>query len=235
VVRLGNFLFHYRNGLFPAAFVLLLWPGPPIFESDLVAGAVGLAVALGGQFLRAVTIGLDYIVRGGKNRTVYAEGLVTGGMFAHCRNPLYDGNLLLLAGVGLAANSLFFVLAVLPAGVFAYRAIIAAEEDYLRRKFGAEFDAYCARVNRFLPNLTGLATTLGSMEFKWRRLLVKEYGTTYAWIAGLLVLVMKNLWQHGARFAQSPVLQAFAVGLVLASLAYIAARYLKKSGTVQAD
>ena len=76
MVRIGNFLFHYRNGLFPLAFVLLLVPGRRIFASDLMAAGVGVAVALVGQILRAVTIGLAYIKRGGKDRQVYAETLV---------------------------------------------------------------------------------------------------------------------------------------------------------------
>src|SRR4030095_6920492 len=194
MVRIGNFLFHYRNGLFPVAFVLLLWKGRPIFEDDLAAAGVGFGVAMLGQSLRAVTIGLAYIIRGGKKRQVYAEDLVTGGLFAHCRNPLYDGNILILAGVGLAANSLIFMAVGMPLFLFAYRAIVAAEGNFLRQKFGPQFDDYRARVNRFLPNLSGIGETLRSMEFNWQRLIVKEYGTTFAWTAGLLVLVMKNLW-----------------------------------------
>jgi protein-S-isoprenylcysteine O-methyltransferase Ste14 len=229
MVRIGNFLFHYRNGLFPVAFVLLLWKGRPIFENDLVAAGVGFGVALLGQALRAVTIGLDYIIRGGKKRQVYADDLVTGGLFSHCRNPLYDGNLLILAGVGLAANSLIFMAVGMPLFLFAYRAIIAAEENFLRQKFGKQFDDYCARVNRYLPNFSGLGETLQSMEFKWRRLIVKEYGSTFAWTAGGLGLVMKNLWMSGKYTAQSPVMWALAGALLFVTLAYCVARYLKKS------
>jgi len=61
MVRIGNFLFHYRNGLFPVAFALLLWKGRPLFDNDLVAAGIGFAVALLGQGLRAATIGLAYI------------------------------------------------------------------------------------------------------------------------------------------------------------------------------
>jgi protein-S-isoprenylcysteine O-methyltransferase Ste14 len=234
MVRIGNFLFHYRNGLFPVAFVLLLWKGRPIFESDLVAAGVGFGVAMLGQSLRAVTIGLAYIIRGGKKRQVYAEDLVTGGLFAHCRNPLYDGNILILAGVGLAANSLIFMAVGMPLFLFAYRAIVAAEENFLRQKFGQQFDDYCARVNRFLPNLSGIGETLRSMEFNWQRLIVKEYGTTFAWTAGLLVLVMKNLWRSGNYTPNSPLILWLAASLGLVVVAYVVARYLKKSRILQA-
>ena len=45
-----------------------------------------------------LTIGYEYIVRGGRQGKVYAEDLVQGGVFAHSRNPLYLGNLLIIVG-----------------------------------------------------------------------------------------------------------------------------------------
>src|SRR4051812_2238799 len=197
MVRLGNFLFHYRNGLFPAFYLLLFVRSARLFEDYRLAIAIGLAVALAGQILRAVTIGLAYIVRGGKDRQVYARNLVVEGIFAHCRNPLYVGNFMVLCGLGFAANSLFFMLIGVPLFALAYAAIIAAEENYLRGKFGSEYDEYCAKVNRFVPTLTGLGATLQSMEFRWRRLLVKEYGSAYAWMAGMILVILKNLWFSG--------------------------------------
>lgn len=235
MIRIGNFLFHYRNGLFPLAFLLLLWKGRPIFANDLVAAGVGFGVAGIGQALRALTIGLAYIIRGGKKRQVYAENLVTEGLFSHCRNPLYVGNLLIVAGVGLAANSLLFMAVGMPFFLFAYRAIVAAEENYLRSKFGQEFDDYCARVNRFLPNPTGLGQTLASMEFNWRRLVVKEYGSAFAWMAGALLLVMKNLWVNQGGVKNNPLFWTFGVLLLLVVISYAIARYLKKSRLLRAS
>jgi protein-S-isoprenylcysteine O-methyltransferase Ste14 len=234
MVRIGNFLFHYRNGLFPLAFVLLLWRGQPICENNLIAAGIGFGIAMLGQVLRALTIGLAYIIRGGRNRQVYAEDLVTGGLFAHCRNPLYVGNLLILAGVGVAANSLLFLAIGMPLFLFAYRAIVAAEENFLHQKFGGQFEDYCARVNRFLPNLAGLRQTLRGMEFQWQRLIVKEYGSTFAWTAGALSLVMKNLWLSGQYTLQSPLLWTLCGALLLVLVAYAVARYLKKSRILQA-
>ena len=235
MVSLGNFLFRYRNGLFPVAFLLLLWPGPRIFSDDRLAAGAGLGVALAGQVLRAVTIGLAYIIRGGRNRKVYAESLVQEGMFAHSRNPLYLGNLLIILGVGLAANSRLFVLIGFPLFWCAYLAIISAEENFLRQKFGKEFEDYCARVNRLVPNFSGLGRTLHGMEFKWRRLIVKEYGSACAWMAGMTLLVAKNCWVHqGYAKAQLTILVLSAVLGTIAT-AYAVARYLKKSQIVRGD
>lgn len=234
MVRIGNFLFRHRNGLFPLAFALLLWKGRPVFDQDLMAAAVGFSVAMLGQVLRAATIGLAYIIRGGRKRQVYAEALVTDGLFSHCRNPLYVGNLLILAGVGLASNSLVFMAVGMPFFLFAYRTIVAAEENFLRQKFGVEFDDYCRRVNRFVPRFSGLGRTLQSMEFNWSRLVVKEYGSAFAWLAGGLLLVMKNLWSSGGYTLHRPALIGLAAGLLLLALAYVTARYLKKARLLRA-
>ena len=101
-----------------------------------MAVGVGTAVVLLGQIIRAMTIGLDYIIRGGRNRRVYAEDLVTTGIFSHCRNPLYVGNLLVLLGLGIAANSIYFVGILMPLFLLFYQAIVLAEENFLRNKFG---------------------------------------------------------------------------------------------------
>jgi protein-S-isoprenylcysteine O-methyltransferase Ste14 len=234
MVRIGNFFFRYRNALFPFAYALLFLNGPALAPDFRVALVVGLPIALAGQLLRGVTIGLEYIVRGGKNRQVYARELVQGGVFAHCRNPLYVGNFLMLLGLGIAANSLLFLGLGLPFFFFAYWAIIAAEENYLTGKFGAEFVDYCSRVNRLVPNLSGIAATLRGMRFNWRRVVTAEYGSTYIWLAAMILLTLKNLWingeYHGHR-AMAWFLWSLLVGV---TIAYGIARYLKKSGLLSA-
>jgi protein-S-isoprenylcysteine O-methyltransferase Ste14 len=235
MVRLGNFLFHYRNGLFALAYLLLFWRSPRIFSNHLLAVSLGLTLALTGQLLRAATIGLAYIIRGGRNRQVYAETLVQDGIFAHCRNPLYLGNFFILCGLGLAADSQLFLLVGVPFFTLAYGAIIAAEENYLRQKFGQEYEDYCARVNRFVPRLTGLRQTLQSMEFRWRRLVVKEYGSAYAWMAAMILLRIKDHWTR-LGYAQTRAFIWTLTGLLmLLTMAYAWARYLKKSQKLKAD
>ena len=231
MARIGNFLFHYRNGLFPFFYLLLFVPSPGVFRDYRIAIALGLALAFAGQTIRALTIGLAYIVRGGKGRQVYARNLVIEGIFAHCRNPLYLGNFLVLCGLTFISNSLWFLSFGLPLFAFAYCAIIAAEENYLRGKFGHEYNDYCARVHRFVPRLTGLRATLQSMEFKWRRLLVKEYGSAYAWIAGMLLLLIRNFWRPDTM----PIVWMLEGMLVILTAAYAFVRYLKKRRIVVAD
>ncbi|MFN3532239.1 MAG: methyltransferase family protein, partial [Candidatus Brocadia sp.] len=239
MVKVGNFLFRYRNALFPLVFALLFFEGTwPLFDSNLAEIweiVIGSIVALSGQILRALTIGLAYIKRGGKKKQVYAEKLVQNGIFAHCRNPLYLGNLLILIGVGIAANSLPFVLFGIPFFVFAYLSIIRAEENYLEKKFGQEFKDYCERVNRIIPNFSGIGNTIKGMEFNWKRLIVKEYATPFVWITGFTFLIMKDTYLDYGYEASKNTLQSLSILSLLVTCAFFTAWYLKKGKILRLD
>lgn len=232
--KIGDFLFRYRNGLFPVIVVLMLLDRNHLFDRYWMVVAVGVVVAFSGQLLRALTIGLAYIIRGGKKRRVYAKDLVTEGMFAHCRNPLYLGNILIVAGLSLIANSPLMLFVGLPFFIFAYHAITRAEERFLGQKFGPQYQAYCNDVPRFLIRFSGLPATLHGMTFNWRRLLLKEYGTTYTWLASTLFLILRDDYLS-ARHLHEHLLFSVAVAFIIISIAYGAALYVKKNKLIRAD
>lgn len=233
-IAYGQWLFKYRNRLFTAVLLALLVGFPPhpalgAPASDAWFDLLGLLVAGAGQALRAMVIGLEYIKRGGMNKKIYADNLVTGGMFSHCRNPLYVGNLLILAGLFVFQ---FNPWSALVGGVFfltAYHSIVAAEESYLGDRFGEAYAAYCRDVNRWVPRLAGLRGTLHSMRFNWRRVVAKDYGTAFYWLLGILVLrALEQL-----RFDHDHSAAAYApYGAALALLAAgaFAVRRMKKRG-----
>ncbi len=169
-VRYGNFLFRYRNAVFPAVMVavFVLLPPQPFMGDwalDKWLDLVGLLVCLLGQCLRAAVVGLAYIKRGGVNKQIFAAALVQEGIFAASRNPLYVGNLVVLAGAFLIHNNPW---AYLIGGAFfllSYRAIVAAEERYLKSQFGAAYEAYCRRVNRWWPASGRIGPAVAGMSF----------------------------------------------------------------------
>ena len=197
---------------------------------------MGGGIALLGQLVRAGTIGFKYIIRGGKDRRVYAEDLITEGIYSHTRNPMYVGNVLILSGVGFAVNTWTCWLLATALGVFVYVAIIAAEENFLRGKFGPGFDAYCRDVPRWLPRLSGLGKTLSSGTFKWRRVIVKEYGTPFGWVVGICAVLLWNLSRLEGGLVRH-LADATTVGLVfvVALALYTLARTLKKMRILVAD
>lgn len=195
LVALGDFSFKYRGYLLPVAVILLIIPSPDILRDTGEAGFIGFLIAVLGQVVRIITIGLAYIIRGGKDHKVYAEQLVTEGLYSHCRNPMYVGNFFLLIGLAFASNSWLFALVGVPLSLGMHKAIVAAEENFLRNKFGAQFDAYCARVPRWVPRLSGLAKTISCMEFDWRRVVMKEYRAGFDWFSATALVVLVNLYR----------------------------------------
>lgn len=234
MVSLGNFLFRHRNKLFPLFYVLLFLPSIPLPGGRGIPFMwIGFAVAAAGQAVRVATIGLRYIIRGGRRRRVYAADLVTEGIFAHVRNPLYVGNILILLGLGVMANSLLFLLAAGPLFGFMYHAIVRAEEAFLEGKFGGAYHRYTEDVNRWLPQVRGLGTTFTAMEFRWRRVLIREYTTTYLWLSAAVLIAMRNL----AVLEDSAFLEQGRWGFSLLgalALLYLLTRTLKRRGVITA-
>jgi protein-S-isoprenylcysteine O-methyltransferase Ste14 len=193
MVALGNFFFRFRTTLSPFLPLLLLLPGPAILPDPFVAALLGLIVAAAGQLVRATTIGLEYIVRGGRNHRVYADALVTQGLFRHTRNPMYVGKFLMVLGAGIASNRWPSLVTITAAYSFMYQAITLAEEAYLRNKFGEAFDRYCRDVPRWWPRLRGFEETFATTRFNWARVLVKEYSAPLGWTLPIALIGLYNI------------------------------------------
>ncbi|HEU4584358.1 MAG TPA: isoprenylcysteine carboxylmethyltransferase family protein [Gemmatimonadaceae bacterium] len=239
LVRYGNFLFKYRDQLFPAVLLALFlftrphWPAGRD-DYDGILDLIGFCVALLGQSLRAAVVGYAYIIRGGRDKKVYAEELVTRGFFNHSRNPLYVGNLLILFGLLIIWNAPIAYVIGVPFFVLGYVAIVAAEEAFLRRKFGAEYDAYAARVPRWWVRLGGFRESMEGMEFNWRRVVLKEYGSAAYWVAGAFALMLADslVYQPWSAHRVRNTLLVIGIALVVALWSW--ARWLKKSKRLRA-
>lgn len=125
----------------PAPLAMVPWP------SRLIAG-FGIAFAgfafMGWAHKRFDTLGTPLAT----NRA--ATVLLTKGPFRFSRNPLYVGFCALLAGSGAAADSLWMLAAALMFFLYLDRFVVPREERYLRERFGADYDAYCSKVRRWL-------------------------------------------------------------------------------------
>ncbi|GBD91420.1 hypothetical protein BMS3Abin04_02151 [bacterium BMS3Abin04] len=95
---------------------------------------------------------------GSETRTTGSVGgtfLVVSGPFAHLRNPLYLGNILLYFGIGVMSMALFPYLQILALlfFYFQYRIIIKDEETYLEKAFGDSYEHYRNSVPRLIPQI----------------------------------------------------------------------------------
>lgn len=90
-----------------------------------------------------------------RHRTAFCPGieattLVTTGIFAYSRNPMYVGSVLILAGIAWFLGSPTPWL-VLPVFIWLIAtAFVAREEQALSAQFGEAYRAYCARVRRWI-------------------------------------------------------------------------------------
>ena len=207
LTRAGRLLFRWRS-FTPVPLVLLALP--LLWRSRGAASGwwlvCGLALCLAGQALRAWVLGQVPDGTSGQNEKLIAVSLNSTGPYARTRNPLYLGNFAITLGLCAVAHDP--LLAVLVAALFGlqYRAIIAAEEEFLRGQFGADYLAYCARVPRFWPRLSGaggpsdLSPIKPPRAFDWRRALRKEHNPAAAWAALSIVFVAADrLRLSGAR------------------------------------
>ena len=79
--------------------------------------------------------------------------LTMTGPYAHVRNPLYLGSMLIAAGFAVALMSWPFAVVLVVFFLLIYVPVIASEEKFLRGEF-LEFEWYCARVPRLTPRIT---------------------------------------------------------------------------------
>ena len=198
----GRFFFSARNILFPLIFIVLLLSTRPEFPfgselNDWWLDLCGIIVALSGQACRALAIGqAENIRRGGREKRVAAKSLIHHGIYAHTRNPLYLGNLLIVGGLGLIANNFWWYLVALPVFIGVYWSIVFAEEEFLVRQFGQEYVLYYQSVNRFLPSLAGFRSSFRQSTFDWRRVFRKEYSIACSWVSMAITLLIWERWER---------------------------------------
>jgi protein-S-isoprenylcysteine O-methyltransferase Ste14 len=233
-VRIGDFFFKWRNFVFPLvllAFLVLFRPADSLFGSralDAVRDLLAIGVILAGLGVRFATIGWAYIVRGGKGKKVYAEGLVTDGYFGMCRNPLYVGNLLIAVGTAFLHGHPVVTLVGTVVFIYVYVAIVAAEEFFLRGKFGAAYDAYCAEVPRWLPRLSRHADVTKGMSFSLRRSIYADFPTIFNVLIAIMVVQNVQAYTTSAWADYRPVLNGSLAALAVLSVLAVVLAVMKR-------
>lgn len=119
-----------------------------------IPGALVISSALA---LAGLTLALAGVIAFNRARTTihpmnpnHTSALVTSGVYNMTRNPMYLGMVFVLAGLAVYLGNVLALVG-LPLFIFAINRLqIMPEERILRAKFGAEFDAYTARVRRWI-------------------------------------------------------------------------------------
>lgn len=142
----------------PFLLIPLLVPGEQTRAGWLTAG---LFIVAGEAFRMAGVAAAGTVTR---RRSRNVQRLVTYGIFAWLRNPLYVGNLLIWIGFVIGSGVLWFIPVAVALFAIEYTLIVRYEEGVLESIFGAEYLEYKRRTPRWLPRPPG---TSSSGEHHW--------------------------------------------------------------------
>ena len=123
------------------------WLREPVGGALRIAGGILVVMGLVLDLWSALTL---YKARTSILPHRAADSLVTGGPYALSRNPIYLGNTLLVLGLGLALANGWLMAAAFAAAFATDRLAARREEAHLAARFGAAFEAYRARVPRWI-------------------------------------------------------------------------------------
>ncbi len=76
--------------------------------------------------------------------------IINMGIYKYTRNPMYLSFAIMYTGISILTNSWCSLLLLFPLLVLVQKGIIEREEQYLTRKFGAEYLAYKSKVRRWI-------------------------------------------------------------------------------------
>lgn len=75
--------------------------------------------------------------------------IITSGLYAHVRNPIYQGAAIALLGLALMLGSDWMLILMVPMLLILHHGVVLREERYLERKFGETYWGYKATVPRY--------------------------------------------------------------------------------------
>ncbi len=137
-----------------AAIALLLHQAAPMAYPDPPLGTA-LRVLGAGLVAAAITIDVLAVLAFRRHRTTIlpnrgADSLITNGIYGWSRNPIYLGNLMLVAGAGLFFGIWALVIAAPVALVATQKLAVEREEHHLASRFGNDWQDYRRRTARWL-------------------------------------------------------------------------------------
>ena len=189
--RIGAVLFRHRGWL-PVPFLLVPLLARGVMEP--MNWIVGFVLIVLGEIIRLSGVAAAGTVTRRRSRTV--QRLVTYGIFAWMRNPLYVGNFLIWMGFTVISGVLWFIPIAVALFAIEYSLIVRYEEGVLESIFGQEYLKYKERTPRWFPRPPGSDE---DGEHHWGEAWRSELSTflQYAVITGLFIAKQKYGWRVG--------------------------------------
>ena len=174
-----------------------------------VIGVASL-LALGGAVLRVsgtAYLGASTVLHG----EMQGHRVVASGPYRFVRNPLYLGNLFMMAAMGFAMPPTGAVFMLVVVSVFLFR-LILAEEAHLAAQMGETYQAYRRAVPRLLPRLRTNVEASGE-KAHWVRAVLNELAPI-----GVFLALSCFSWTYNNETILRAILISFGVSLVVRAL-----------------
>jgi protein-S-isoprenylcysteine O-methyltransferase Ste14 len=142
------FAVFYFYLVFAHAFNLPTVSTQEFFHSEIISWMGGFFCVAGLALLLWSLISFGQSFRVGID-TEHPDKLITSGVFAVSRNPIYTAFALILLGQFLIFSN-WILLIYLGAGLWLFHRQVLREEDYLKKHYGREYLEYCKRVRRYI-------------------------------------------------------------------------------------
>ena len=191
----GNWLFRWRSYL-PLLIIPLFIVALRYSRSlEHIIGYRGMAywevfavcVSFLGLGVRCLTVGFVPWGTSGRNtKAQFAESLNTTGMYSILRNPLYLGNFIIVLGITLFIQVWWFALIVWVGFWLYYERIVFAEEEFLRKKFGAPFLDWADKTPAFFPKFKNWKSP--NLKFSLKTVIKREFNTFFSIVSTFFFL-----------------------------------------------
>lgn len=142
----------YGIGIIIVTVIAILLSAQGVFPSGYLQGAKLVFLLLGVLLiLFGIVIWIAAAIFAKIDANITANKLVTTGIYAYVRNPLYSAFLFACTGALLCAGNLWLLL--LPVIYWLCLTILMkhTEEKWLTNLYGKEYISYCKKVNRCIP------------------------------------------------------------------------------------
>src|SRR6266513_835057 len=189
--QIGAVLFRHRGWL-PLLFlgIPLVMPG----STSPFRWQIGLTLIVIGEAIRLAGVAAAGTVTRRRSRDV--QRLVTYGIFAWTRNPLYIGKFLIWMGFVTISGVLWFLPFAVLLFAVEYELIVRYEEGVLESIFGREYLDYKNETPRWIPRPPKGEHAIG--EYHWGEAFVSEISTFLQYAVLILAFWIKSEVMEGS-------------------------------------
>ncbi|NIM16668.1 MAG: hypothetical protein GTO45_32180 [Candidatus Aminicenantes bacterium] len=229
-LELGNFLFKHRSFTPIPLIIMVFIIFKPINleEKNIIINMAGLLISFLGETIRIFAVGYSFEGTSGREMYLRADALNITGIYSLVRNPLYIGNFLMFTGLVVVFSNLFAVLVFALFIILQYYFIVLAEEEYLKGKYGQEYESYCTQVRRIIPTFRNYKKNQN--PFSLKKIIFKENDSIFNMLMMFLLVLLYKERIFNGRISR-PLDYIIPAGILI--VIYIIVKIIKKRGTAK--